>query len=136
LGLLLSFVLTMSPGIPACADSGAATALEPGTWGGHGAAMTMAEGGTVVEFDCAMGYIRAPITILADGRFSVPGKYVPEAGGPVRLREPQPQGSPAVFSGEVDSSELLLYVDIPDEGRIIGPFKLTRSQQATLSKCL
>ena len=98
--------------------------------------MTVAEGGTAVEFDCAMGYIRVPITYLADGRFSVPGEYVPEAGGPVRFREPKPQGSPAIFSGEVDSSELLLSVEIPDEGRIIGPFKLILSQQATLSKCL
>lgn len=136
MGLLLSFVLTMSPGTPACTDSGAATALEPGKWGGRGAAMTVTKEGTVVEFDCAMGYIRAPITILADSRFSVPGEYVPEAGGPVRYREPQPQGSPAVFSGEANSSELLLYVDIPDEGRTIGPFKLARSQQATLNKCL
>jgi len=134
--MLLSFVLTMSPAIPARAGSGAETALEPGSWGGRGAAMTVAEGGTAVEFDCAMGYIRVPITFQADNRFSVPGEYVPEAGGPVRFREPKLQGSPAVFSGEVDSSELLLYVDIPDEGRTLGPFKLTRTQQATLRKCL
>jgi hypothetical protein len=136
LGLLFSTALLLSPGILNCADPGAELRLEPGRWGGHGAALTVVENGAVVEFDCAMGYLREPIIVDSEGRFSVPGEFVPDRGGPVRLSDPEPQGLPAIFSGEVSDSRLLLHVDMPDEGRTIGPFSVTRSQTATLEKCL
>lgn len=129
-------VLLLSPGILNCADPGAEIRLEPGRWGGHGAALTVVGNGAAVEFDCAMGYIRQPITVQPDGRFSTPGEFVPDTGGPVRMSDPEPRGSPAVFSGEVSDSQLLLRVDMPDEGRTVGPFTLVRSQTATLEKCL
>ena len=135
-GRLLLTVLLLSPGILNCADPGAERLLEPGRWGGHGAALTVVENGAAVEFDCAMGYIREPITVQPDGRFSIPGEFVPDTGGPVRLSDPKPRGSPAVFSGEVSDSQLILRVEMPDEGRTLGPFTLIRSQAATLEKCL
>jgi hypothetical protein len=135
-GLLFSITLMLSPGILNCADSGAERLLEPGPWGGHGAALTVVENRATVEFDCAMGYIRQPIFLQPDGRFSVPGEFVRDTGGPVRLSDPEPRGSPAIFSGEVSDSRLLLQVDMPDEGRTLGPFTLTRSQTASLDKCL
>jgi len=136
LGSLLLTVLLLSPGVLNSSNPGAELRLEPGNWGGHGAALTVVENGAAVEFDCAMGYIGEPIFIQPDGRFSIPGKFVPDAGGPVRLSDPQPQGSPAIFSGEVSNSHLLLHVDMPDEGRTVGPFTLIRSQTAKLRKCL
>jgi hypothetical protein len=136
LGLVLSIALSLSPGTSICADTGADLRLDPSYWGGHGAALTVAEQGATVEFDCAMGYIRQPVALQPDGRFSVLGEFVPDSGGPVRLSDPKPQGSPAVFSGEVSDSRLLLHVDIPDEGRTLGPFTLVRSKTAKLEKCL
>ena len=135
-GRLLLTVLLLSPGILNCADSGVASPLEPGRWGGRGAALTVVENRAAVEFDCAMGYIRQPITVQPDGRFSIPGEFVPDTGGPVRLSDPEPQGSPAVFSGEVSGSQLILRVEMPDKGRTLGPFTLIRSQAAILEKCL
>jgi len=136
LGWQLLTVLLLSPGILNCADSGAERLIEPGRWGGQGAALTVAENGATVEFDCAMGYIRQPITLQSDGRFSIRGEFVPDPGGPARLSDPEPRGSPAIFSGEVTDSRLLLHVDMPDEGRTLGPFALIRSQAAILEKCL
>ena len=136
LSLLFSTALLLSPGILNCAESGAEIQLDPGRWGGHGAALTVVENGAAVEFDCAMGYIRKPIAIQPDGRFSIPGEFVRDTGGPVRLSDPEPQGSPAVFSGEVSDPQLIIHVEMPDEGRTLGPFTLIRSQAATLEKCL
>lgn len=136
LGLVLSTALLLSPGTLIGADTSAEPRLGPGRWGGQGAALAVAENGAAVEFDCAMGYIRQPITLEPDGRFSVPGEFVPDTGGPVRISDPEPRSSPAVFSGEVSDSLLLLRIDLPDEGRSLGPFTLFRSQTANLEKCL
>ena len=134
--LLFSTALLLSPGTLNCAESGAEIRLDPGRWGGHGVALTVVEKGAAIEFDCAMGYIRQPIAVQPDGRFSISGEFVPDTGGPVRLSDPEPRGSPAVFSGEVSNSQLILRVEMPDEGRTLGPFTLIRSQAATLEKCL
>jgi len=135
-GRLLLTVLLLSPGLLNGADSGAERLLAQGRWGGQGAALTVVENGATVEFDCAMGYIRQPIALQPDGRFSIPGEFVPDTGGPGRLSDPEPRGSPAIFAGEVSDSRLLLHVDMPDEGRSVGPFALIRSRAATLEKCL
>lgn len=136
MGSLLCAALLLSPGILNCANSGAERLLGQGYWGGFGAAMTVVENGAVIEFDCAMGYVRNPVYIQHDGHFSVPGEFVPDTGGPARLSDPETQGTPAVFSGEVSDSRLLLHVYMPGEGRTIGPFTLIESQLATLEKCL
>jgi len=136
LGLVLSTALLLSPGILNCADPGAGILLEAGSWGGRGAALTAMDKGAVIEFDCAKAYIREPITLQPDGRFSISGEFVPDTGGPARLSEPEPQGLPAIISGEISDSRLLLLVDMPGEDRTIGPFILTRSQTAILRKCL
>lgn len=136
MGWLLMTSSLVGAGIFHCADCTAEFGLEASYWGGRGAAFTVLENGAHVEFDCAMGYIREPIVMEPDGRFSTLGEFIPDTGGPVRLSDPEPRGSPAVFSGEVSDSQLTLRVDMPDEGRVLGPFTLIRSQAATLEKCL
>ena len=136
LSLLFIAVLSMGYEIFAYADPGLEKALESGTWGGRGAALQVLESGAFIEFDCAIGRIGKPITVQPNGQFSAPGQYYRETGGPVRLSDKEPTGSPAVFSGEVTGSELLLRIALPEEGRTIGPFILTKSLQAELEKCL
>ena len=136
LGLLLLVIFSMSFEVFAGTGSSVEYSLEPGSWGGHGAALQVLEAGAIIEFDCAFGRISEPITVQHSGRFSVPGKYLREPGGPLRLPQKKREGSPAVFSGEVTGSELLLRVELPDEGRSIGPFILNKSRQAELEKCL
>jgi len=136
LSLLFLVLFLMSFEVFACAGSSVENALEPGNWGGRGAALQVLETGAIIEFDCAIGRISMPITAQPSGKFSVSGQYHREPGGPVRLSDKEPKWSPAVFSGEVTGSEMLLRVELPDEGRAIGPFTLNKALQAELEKCL
>lgn len=131
--LLLALVLT--PPMPACASSGSETRLDPGNWGGRGAALTVTQTGAELKFDCAHATITEPVVVQADGQFSASGEFVRERGGPVRLNEPPAKGEPAVISGEVNPPELQLTVELPDRGQTLGPFTLIRSQQAILRRC-
>ena len=137
ISILLIFVtLSLSTGAFGDVGSSIGNALEPADWGGHGAALRVLETGAFIEFDCAIGRIHEPVKVQHSGRFSVTGKYHRERGGPVRFSEKEPKGSPAVFSGVVTGSELLIHVELPDEGRSIGPFNLKKSLHAELEKCL
>jgi hypothetical protein len=134
--IFLIIILAVSPRAFGGGDSDAGRNLEPGAWGGRGAALTVLETGAVIEFDCARGRIRSPITEQASGRFSVNGQFLRETGGPGHLSDKQTEGSPAVYSGEVNGSQLILFVELPDEGRSIGPYTLNKLEKAQLEKCL
>jgi hypothetical protein len=118
------------------AGSNAGTALPPGTWGGRGIALEVLESSVRMEFDCAFGRIDAPLAVGAAGTFSAPGLYRPEPGGPGRLSDRPPAGKAALFSGEVHGPQMTLRVELPDQGRVLGPFHLEKSKRAELEKCL
>ena len=131
-------ILTLSTSVEAICggDPDTREVFAQGAWGGVGAALKVTENGVFIEFDCAHGHIPRPVIVLEDGRFSAEGSYLREAGGPGRLTEQQPEGSPAVYSGKVNHSRLILLVDLPEEGRSKGPFTLAKYQPAQLEKCL
>lgn len=110
--------------------------LEPGRWGGAGVQLLVLDNGVKAEFNCAFGVIDEPITVNSNGRFSQTGKYLREPGGPGQLGDKEPEGIPAVFSGEVFESQMTLLIELPGDGRSIGPFTLKLSQKAELEKCL
>ena len=110
--------------------------LEPGRWGGAGARLLVLETGVKAEFDCAFAFIDEPIAVMSNGRFLQTGKYLIEPGGPGQLGDKEPEGIPAVFSGEVIESQMTLLIELPEDGRSIGPFTLKLSQKAELEKCL
>jgi hypothetical protein len=118
------------------AGSSAGTALAPGAWGGRGIALQVLETGVRIEFNCAFGRIDTPLAVSDTGAFSAPGYYAPEPGGPGRLSDRAPDGKAAVFSGEVHGPRMTLRVELPDQGRTLGPFHLEKSKPAELEKCL
>ena len=61
----------------------AASELVPnGAWGDDHVVLTVTDNGGRVEFDCAHGTLDHPLRLDDRGRFSVPGTFVPERGGP------------------------------------------------------
>src|SRR5215210_7715907 len=71
-----------------------------GIWGGQNAQLDVTEDGARIRFSCARGNIEQPLTLDAEGRFSVKGTFVAEGMGPLRADDP-PKSRPAVYSGVV-----------------------------------
>lgn len=134
--LLIFCLLCASAELLACASTNGNQTLAPDTWGGRGALLKSGQTGAVIEFDCAFGNIKTPFYVDNNGKFSVRGTYARETGGPGRLSDPEPKGSQAVFSGQVNEEQMVLQVELVEQGRSIGPFTLNKSQQAELEKCL
>jgi hypothetical protein len=132
--LLLAVLLT--PESSRATDVGSRPLLTPGSWGGRGAELRVGEGAAEIEFNCALGRIDRPFEITSSGEFSLKGLYFPEPGGPGRAGDPESQGLAAIYSGQLQDSELLLSVRITKAGRVIGPFALYKSQEPELEKCL
>jgi len=122
--------------VPVYPGTDVGRALEPGDWGGRGAAMQIGEPGAIIEFDCAFGYIEHLITVDRNGRFSVEGRYVRETGGPGRSSDRPPPGKPAIFTGKLNGMQMILQIHLPEDKRDIGPFTIIKQQQAELEKCL
>ena len=119
----------------ACIDT-SSYLVDAGPWGGRGAALVVHESGVKIEFDCAFGYIDLPLTADRNGQFLIEGRFVRELGGPGRPSDAQPKSTPALFSGLISTGQLVLFVELPEEHRKLGPYTLNKSQQAELEKCL
>ena len=95
------FVLSAAMAISACGGgpAGPSTSLT-GMWGGDHIALTVADTGSHVEFDCAHGDIPGPLTADIQNAFSVSGTFGRDTGGPVRIGQ-VPDSHPAVYFGSV-----------------------------------
>lgn len=113
--------------------------IVPGTWGGPHIAMQVTSTGAEVEFDCAHGTIEQPIRLDINGRFDVPGTFVPETGGPVSVPITPGASSPekvlaARYKGCVEGKKLTLTVLI-DSLKTSNLFLLTHGNPPGLTKC-
>jgi hypothetical protein len=106
--------------------------LESGTWGGTGIAMTVTGTGASLEFDCASGSIAGRI-VLTEQRFTLPGIFIVEHGGPVHENEPPDQRS-ATYTGRLSGSLMQLDIVLED-GTRIGPYEVSKDHSALLRKC-
>ena len=106
-----------------------------GMWGGDHIALTVADTGTHIEFDCAHGDI--PITLMVNARneFDVSGTFVREHGGPIRVGE-MPDSHPAAYVGSVTETTMVLTVRLTDTNEVIGTFTLSRGSPGRVVKCL
>jgi len=106
-----------------------------GMWGGDHIALTVADTGTHLEFDCAHGDI--PITLMVDARneFDISGTFVREHGGPIRVGE-MPDSHPAAYVGSVTQTTMMLTVRLTDTSEVIGTFTLSRGSPGRVMKCL
>ena len=114
-GLLPLLLLTLS-----C--SGCATPNADSIASAHATALTGDWGGEHVS-----------LTLSPSGAFSVPGKHVPEHGGPVRMGEP-PGSQAALYQGTVSGDRLQLRVT--SNGAEVGSYQLRRGASAQLFRCL
>ena len=104
-----------------------------GTWSGPNISLEVTESGARVEFVCAHGTMDEPL-ILKDGRFTVPGTFVRERGGPTREGESE-KGTPVKYRGEFDGERLTLTFSVAGDGSDAETFSLTRGTQGRLIKC-
>lgn len=108
--------------------------LEQGIWGGVGVGLTVQADSALIEFDCAHGVIEAPL-MLEDGRFSLPGRFVLEHGGPV-IEGEEPDVRAATYHGAMRDRILDLTVAVEGLGGDLGPYLLRRGDSPQLRKCL
>ena len=107
--------------------------LVTGEWNGMHVSLSLDARGGEVEFDCAHGGLYEALQPDASGRFSVPGVFVREHGGPIRVDE-VPDSIPAQYMGRIMLGELTLRALVA--GDTIGPFSLRRDGAGRLLKCL
>ena len=103
-----------------------------GQWGGDHVSLTVSDQTSHVELDCAHGDLSSPIQ---SNRFSVPGTFVREHGGPVRTDE-TPDTHPALFAGSVSGDSMTLTIRLTDTNESVGSFLLTRGSPGRVVKCL
>ena len=106
--------------------------LASGTWGGNHLNLEVSKTEITLEFDCAQGSIKPPIS-LKDGRFDVAGTYTPESPGPTRKDGPAPRE--ARYSGELTGEKLDLTVRLVRPVETIGRFDLAHGKQGKVWKC-
>ena len=119
----------------ACAGAGNVPAAIPhGKWGGQHAVLAVSDGGATVQFDCAHGTIPGPLALDADGRFSVPGDFVPEHGGPIRVGEVE-EHRPVRYYGRVRGRKMVLSVRLGADREDIGPYTLEHGSDGWIVRC-
>ncbi len=106
--------------------------IPTGTWGGDHIRLEVEANSATIEYDCAHGTIEGPLTVDANGRFSLRGTHTPERGGPIRADE-QPQAQPAKFVGSVSGNKMTLTLKL--EGAEDETFTLEKGKEANLFKC-
>ena len=106
-----------------------------GVWGGDHIALTVAETGTHIEFDCAHGDIPGSLTVNTQHTFDVQGTYVREHGGAIRVGE-VPDSHPAAYIGSVTAPTMALTVRLTDTNEVVGTFALSQGTTGRVLKCL
>lgn len=108
--------------------------LQLGTWGGNNVAVLVEDFGAHVHVACTNGDFPAPITVDADGRFSVPGSYMlrayPIAIGPTL---------PAQFAGVTDGKHMSFTVAVNDTVEkklvVLGPYEVQIGKDPQMGPC-
>jgi hypothetical protein len=110
------------------------SSVEKGTWGGEHVTLTVGEGNSQLEFDCAHGDIPGALTANR-GEIAAAGTFVREHGGPIRIDEPADR-HPALYSGTLSTNTMQLSIRLTDSGEVIGSFSLVRGMNGRVFKCL
>jgi hypothetical protein len=104
-------------------------------WGGDHIALTVADAGSHLEFDCAHGDIPGMLTINTGNEFDVQGTYVREHGGPIVVGA-VPDSHPAAYVGSVSAATMALTIRLTDTNELIGTFTLSRGSAGRVLKCV
>jgi hypothetical protein len=123
-------------GVWACgAPTAPLTPLSPGVWGGDHVTLTVSDGATHLELDCAHGDIPGAFSADTRGAFVLTGTFVREHGGPIREGEAA-DSHPATYSGSVGPTAMVLTIRLGDSTDVFGPFNLVRGATGRVVKCL
>lgn len=109
--------------------------VAPSKWGGDHVGLTVSDGGSTLEYDCASGTIDQKIVAATDGNFTAVGTHSPGHGGPTMQGE-VPVRRPARYDGWTDGETMTLTVTLTDTGEKRAGFTLTRGQAPRLFRCL
>lgn len=114
------------------------TAAEDSTtvWGGEHARLQFRKDSLPrIDYDCAYGEMDRVPTPDANGNFTVTGFHVIGHGGPIRVGEPEDR-HPAVYTGALSGSTMVLRVRMTDTRNEIGPYTLNRGNKGLIMACL
>ena len=98
--------------------------IKTGTWGGSQIGMEVTSDGAEINFPCARGSIKGPLTLDANGNFDLTGTHITEHPGPVRDDETG-NSHPARYTGKVTGDQITIKVTLTDKKEDVGTFTLT-----------
>jgi len=101
-----------------------------GTWGGEDAGLIASDTSAHVHIGCTLGDTKSVIRPDSHGHFDVEGTFNVDA-------YPVDRGifHPARFVGDVSGNSLTLTVTLTDNGRVLGPVKLTYGKEPKMGPC-
>jgi hypothetical protein len=105
-----------------------------GIWGGQHISIEVSGSSASIEFDCANGTIKGPLTVDSKGRFTWRGYYNREHGGPIR-RDEESNAQPAIYKGWIQDNTMTLTVTLANSDESLGEFTLKRGGQGRVFKC-
>ncbi len=108
--------------------------LLTGTWGGENVSLILEDADAHVHIGCTNGDFHAPLTVDADGRFSVAGSYVLRAY-PIQIGP----SLPAQFAGVLNGKSLTFTVAVNDTVEkklvVLGPVSVTFGKEPRMGPC-
>ena len=108
--------------------------IKAGTWGGPQIGMTVTSEGAEINYPCARGSIKGPLTLDASGNFNLTGTHTQERPGPVREDETG-NNHPARYTGKVEGDQITIKVTLTDTKEVVGTFTLTFGRGSRVPKC-
>lgn len=123
-------ILTCGALLPAPPGAAAPRRLD-GVWGGDQIRVAATAGDVEIQIACLRGRADEPVTLDADGAFTVSLRLLPMQGA--NLQEDDVR-APATVHGRVRGDELRVEVG-PAGGDGAGSYVLARGRRATLPEC-
>lgn len=108
--------------------------VSAGLWGGVHIAIEIGATSATIEYDCAHGTIKGPLTFDSRGRFSWSGTHTREGPGPIRLGR-LPKSLPAIFFGSIKGDTMTMTVKLMDTNEVVETYTLKRGSQGRVRKC-
>jgi hypothetical protein len=106
--------------------------IAAGNWGGQHINMKVGAKSATIEYDCASGVIKGPLTVDREGNFNLRGTHRMLRGGPTRADE-TPQDHPATYTGTIKGNTMTLNLKIGDSDA--DTFTLERGKEGELFRC-
>ena len=108
--------------------------IKTGTWGGSQIGIEVTSDGAEINYPCARGSIKGPLTLDANGNFDLSGMHITEHPGPVRNDETG-NSHPARYTGKVTGDQITIRVTLTDTKEDVGTFTLTYGHGSRVPKC-